>query len=126
MASVSRGGMLFLFAALSGLVLAGCARGSDPEGSERPATAQAGMNTVSVDGAGNLRWNGTDITLDELAGLLEQTRQMPTEPQLQFLPSAEAPYETSADVLRVIMQSGITKFGFVGNEKHRVPERSED
>ena len=84
------------------------------------------MNTLSVDEGDRLRWNGAEITLDELAELLEQTRQMPTEPELRFEPSASASYETSAEVLRVIKQSGITKFGFVGNEKYIMTRPSED
>jgi len=45
---------------------------------------------------------------------------------LQFLPSPDAPYDKSADALRVIKQSGVTKFGFVGNEKCRVVAPAED
>jgi len=84
------------------------------------------MNTLTIDGTGSLRWNDTQITLDELADLLAQTRRMPTEPQLQFLPSAGAPYDASAEVLRVIKQSGVTKFPFVGNAKYRVIGPAED
>ena len=45
---------------------------------------------------------------------------MPVEPELQFEPEPEASYELSAQVLNIIKGSGVTKFGFVGNEKYRV------
>ena len=45
---------------------------------------------------------------------------MAVEPELQFEPEALASYELSARVLQIIKQSGVTKFGFVGNEKYRV------
>ncbi|MEL6486280.1 MAG: biopolymer transporter ExbD, partial [Pseudomonadota bacterium] len=87
---------------------------------------QPTMNTITIDGTDRLRWNDAEITLDELPDLLEQTRQMPTEPELRFEPSASASYETSAEILRVIKQSGITKFPFVGNAKYRVIDPAED
>ena len=117
MKRVLRHRSLLLLATLLGGVSAGCAQGGGLGASQTAVTAQATKNTLTIDGTGSLRWNDTDITLDELAEILAQTRQMPTEPELQFLPSIDAPYDKSAAVLRVIQQSGVTKFGFVGNEK---------
>ena len=42
------------------------------------------------------------------------------QPELQFEPEANASYDLSAKVLNIIKASGVTKFGFVGNEKYRV------
>ena len=42
------------------------------------------------------------------------------EPEIQFEPEARASYEISARVLNLIKASGVTKFGFVGNEQYRV------
>ena len=39
--------------------------------------------------------------------------------ELQFEPDALASYERSARVLEIIKASGVTKFGFVGNERYR-------
>lgn len=126
MKRVSRHGSLVLLAALLSLSVTGCAQAGDPDASEKTAAAQTTMNTLTIDGSGRLRWNDADITLDELGDLLAQTRRMPTEPQLQFLPSPDAPYDKSADALRVIKQSGVTKFGFVGNEKYQVAQPAQD
>ena len=46
--------------------------------------------------------------------------RMPVEPELQFQPEAEASYDLAAQVLNIIKGSGVTKFGFVGNEQYRV------
>src|ERR687890_258309 len=43
----------------------------------------------------------------------------PSQTQLQFEPDASASYDLSAKVLNIIKGSGVTKFGFVGNEKYR-------
>jgi biopolymer transport protein ExbD len=70
-------------------------------------------------------WNGTAINKGQLVETLRQTTTMAPEPELQFEPEALASYDLSADVLRIIKQSGVTKFGFVGNEKYRVFGKAE-
>ena len=44
---------------------------------------------------------------------------MAVEPELQFEPEPLASYDLSAKVLQLIKVSGVTKFGFVGNERYR-------
>ncbi len=64
-------------------------------------------------------WNGTPITEGQLVNTLQQTTTMAPEPELQFEPEALASYQLSARVLQDIKASGVTKFGFVGNDKYR-------
>ena len=65
-------------------------------------------------------WNGEAITQNQLVANLQQTLTFAVEPELQFEPEANASYDLSARVLSIIKGSGVTKFGFVGNEKYRV------
>ncbi len=64
-------------------------------------------------------WNGNAINQGQLVTLLQQSTQMSVEPELQFEPEPLASYELAARVLQVIKASGVTKFGFVGNERYR-------
>jgi biopolymer transport protein ExbD len=64
-------------------------------------------------------WNGTPVTEGQLVTLLNETTGMSPEPELQFEPEALASYNITARVLNDIKASGVTKFGFVGNEKYR-------
>ena len=64
-------------------------------------------------------WNGVAVTPGQLVTNLQVTREMALEPELQFEPEPLASYELSAEVLDIIKASGVTKFGFVGNEKYR-------
>ena len=64
-------------------------------------------------------WNGTPINEGQLVQALQTSTQMTPEPELQFEPEALASYELSARVLQLIKTSGVTKFGFVGNDKYR-------
>ncbi len=64
-------------------------------------------------------WNGTPISEGQLVATLQETTTMAVEPELQFEPEALASYSLSARVLQDIKASGVTKFGFVGNDKYR-------
>ena len=64
-------------------------------------------------------WNGEAINQGQLVRNLELTREIEPEPELQFEPEALASYDLSARTLNIIKASGVTKFGFVGNEQYR-------
>ena len=61
-------------------------------------------------------WNGSPVTEGNLVSLLQATKAMTPEPELQFQPEEYASYEIANRLLRIITQSKVTKFGFVGNE----------
>ena len=63
-------------------------------------------------------WNGRTVSDSELAALLAKTRKFTTEPELQYEPSASASYDRSLRVLNIIKASGVTRFGFVGNDRY--------
>jgi biopolymer transport protein ExbD len=62
--------------------------------------------------------SGVPLTQSQVLQTLEATKGMNPEPELQFQPEAQASYELSARVLRIIKATGVTKFGFVGNEAY--------
>ncbi len=64
-------------------------------------------------------WNGNVISENDLVTLLEQTKSVEPEPELQFQPEERASYEIANRVLKIIKYSGVSKFGFVGNEQFR-------
>jgi biopolymer transport protein ExbD len=76
-------------------------------------------NKLVLTGAEQVLWNGNPISEGELVTILQQTTTMAVEPELQFEPEALASYNQSARVLQIIKSSGVTKFGFVGNDKYR-------
>ena len=78
------------------------------------------VNKLTVTRQDALLWNGEPVSEAQLAALLRVTTEMPLEPELQYEPEALASYDTSARVLQIIKASGVTKFGFVGNEKYRL------
>ncbi|HVR89728.1 MAG TPA: biopolymer transporter ExbD [Novosphingobium sp.] len=75
-------------------------------------------NKVVIMPNSDILWNGASVTPGQLVTLLQQTLTYPTEPELQYQPDPQAPYQTAAQVLHIIKDSGVTKFGFVGNEQY--------
>ena len=79
-------------------------------------------NKIVLTPQDQILWNGTPITDNQLVANLQQTLTFAVEPELQYEPESEASYDLAAKVLNIIKASGVTKFGFVGNEKYRVFE----
>ena len=75
-------------------------------------------NKVTILPDATVQWNGTTVNNGQLVTLLQQSAKMKPEPELQYQPDAQAPYDISAKVLNIIKGSGVTAFGFVGNEQY--------
>ena len=76
-------------------------------------------NKLMITQDDQLLWNGNPISDGELVQLLQESLRMNPEPELQFEPEQLASYDRSVRVLEIIKASGVTKFGFVGNERYR-------
>ena len=79
---------------------------------------QPDVNRLTLTSGNAILWNGTAVSQGELSGLLRQSASLPVEPELQFAPEAEASYDLAARVTGLIKASGVTKFGFVGNDRY--------
>jgi biopolymer transport protein ExbD len=75
-------------------------------------------NKVVIMPDSSILWNGTPVDSGQLLSLLQATLAIKPEPELQYQPDPQAPYETSVQVLNIIKGSGVTAFGFVGNEQY--------
>ena len=75
-------------------------------------------NKLVLTQSNEILWNGTPTSLGQLVSLLQQTKAMAVEPELQFQPEEYASYEIANQTLKIINGSGVTKFGFVGNEQY--------
>ena len=91
-----------------------------PNPNDVPPPVDPIKNKIVLTPSNEILWNGTPIRDSELVANLQTSLAMPVEPELQFEPEPVASYDLSAKVLNLIKQSGVTKFGFVGNEKYAV------
>ena len=74
-------------------------------------------NKVSVTATNDITFNNLVVTPGQLLFQLQETIKIKPEPELQFQPDPQAPYDTTAKVLNIIKGSGVSAFGFVGNEQ---------
>jgi len=96
-----------------------------PQPSDAPAPLVDPIkNKIVLTPNNEILWNGEPIDQGVLVANLQRSLAMPVEPELQFEPEAQASYDLAAKVLNIIKGSGVTKFGFVGNEKYRVFDAS--
>jgi biopolymer transport protein ExbD len=76
-------------------------------------------NKIVLTPQDEILWNGEVINDNQLVANLQQTLTFAVEPELQYEPEANASYDLAAKTLNIIKASGVSKFGFVGNEKYR-------
>lgn len=84
-----------------------------------PPPIQPLKNTVGLTAQGQITWNGTPITQQQLKQYLEATQQMNPIPELHLQPDATARYELVDEVLAITKKAHVQKMGFVGNEYYQ-------
>ena len=90
-----------------------------PSPADNPPPVDPIKNKIVLTPDNQILWNGTAISDSELVANLNASKAFAVEPELQFEPDQQASYDLSIRVLNLIKASGVTKFGFVGNEKYR-------
>ncbi|MXO75187.1 biopolymer transporter ExbD [Altererythrobacter aerius] len=90
-----------------------------PSPNDNPPPVDPIKNKIVLSPTDQILWNGVAISDSELMANLNASKAMAVEPELQFEPDSQASYDLSIRVLNLIKNSGVTKFGFVGNEKYR-------
>jgi biopolymer transport protein ExbD len=81
-----------------------------------PQVIEPQKNKVVVTAQGQVLWNGSPITLQQLRQYIDVTQQMNPIPELHLQPDATARYELVDEVLAITKQAHVQKMGFVGNE----------
>ena len=90
-----------------------------PQGNKPAPPVEPTKNTLAIDPAGTITWNGIPVNEVTLRQYLDQSAAMSPEPELHFQPDPQARYEQVDKVLAVIKRSAVTKLGFIGNEQYR-------
>jgi len=72
---------------------------------------------IDLDADGRLFWDGRPIADAALPSLLARVAADPAEPELHIAAHAETRYERVDQTLAAIGRAGITRMGFVGNER---------
>jgi len=81
---------------------------------EKPETV-----TLSIDGSGNLFWNNTATTSDELTARLTEAARHTPQPELHLRADQLTQYQKLAEVMAAAQNAGIAKMGFVTEPTRR-------
>ena len=79
---------------------------------ERPA-----FHRLNLDAAGRIYWDGQAIADSELGPRLAAVAAAPAEPELHIAADSETRYERVDQTLAAVRRAGVTRLGFVGNER---------
>lgn len=79
---------------------------------------RADFNTLTIDPAGQIGWNGAPVDVVTLRDYLDASRTMSPEPELHIAADPLARYARVDEVLAVVKRSAVTKVGFVNNERY--------
>jgi biopolymer transport protein ExbD len=83
----------------------------------RPVTAPPPSHVLAIARDGALAWDGRPLAPPELGARLSALRADPLRPVLQLDAAGEARYERVDQVLGEIARAGVTRLGFVGNQR---------
>lgn len=82
-----------------------------------PRAGPALSHRLGLDAGGTLFWNGRAIPDVALRARLAQLASDPAMPELHIAAHAETRYERVDEILAQVRRAGVTKLGFVGNER---------
>lgn len=77
------------------------------------------QNTITIDAADRLAWNGFTVSVQELRAQVAAASALEQQPLLRFAPDALASYATAARTIALIREEGAQGFTFVGNDRYR-------
>lgn len=75
------------------------------------------QNTITIDAADRLAWNGTTVSAETLRAQVAAASALEQQPLLRFEPDALASYDTAARTIALIREEGAESFTFVGNDR---------
>ena len=86
-------------------------------GAGRPTEDTRPVHRLDLDAAGQLYWDGQPIAQAALAPRLVLIAADPAGPELHISAAAETRYERVDETLAIVGRAGVTRMGFVGNER---------
>ena len=86
-------------------------------GAGTPAEPRPLVHRLDLDAGGRLYWDGEPIAQAALAPRLARLAADPADPELHISAAAETRYERVDETLAAVARAGVTRMGFVGNER---------
>lgn len=82
-----------------------------------PVERESVAHRLAFDAAGALFWDGQAVSDADLRARLVRMAADPADPELHIAADGETPYGRVDEVLATVARAGISRMGFVGNER---------
>jgi biopolymer transport protein ExbD len=90
-----------------------------PSERAKPVLPVLAENTIAIDAADRLLWNGAPVSSETLRAQVAAASALEQPALLRFAPDASASYDTAARTIALIKEEGAESFAFVGNHQFR-------
>jgi biopolymer transport protein ExbD len=77
----------------------------------------APYHRLDIDAGGGLHWDGAPVDRATLRARLARLAASPVQPELHLAADGESRYQAVDEILAEIGRAGVTRMGFVGNER---------
>ena len=77
-----------------------------PSERQKPSLLVLDQNTITIDAADRLGWNGTTVSADALRAQVAAAAELTTPAILRFAPDKHASYNTAARTIALIREDG--------------------
>jgi biopolymer transport protein ExbD len=84
-----------------------------PQASSQPNQTKPDKIELSINGAGELFWNGESLPRGDLDARLAIASKQTPQPELHLRADKTTQYQTIAEVMSAAAREGVTKIGFV-------------
>jgi biopolymer transport protein ExbD len=88
-----------------------------PAPSDVPVTSASQQIALSIDAGGQIFWQGTAVTSQQLQSYLNRAATLPDAPVIRFHPDPQASYDATVQVIAQVADAGLDNFAFIGNEQ---------
>ena len=88
-----------------------------PQGNPPVIVDPAPVHRVNIDSGGQAYWDGEPVAGPVLRARVAAMAGNPAGPELHLAVDGEARYERVDEILATIRRAGVTRMGFVGNER---------
>jgi len=90
-----------------------------PTNANVPTETKPENISLSVDFAGTVYWNDSQISLEELATLAQSQATQKTQPEVQIRADKRVTYAYVADVLTTLQRNYLLKVAFIAEPPHQ-------
>ena len=92
-----------------------------PKAASHPNLTRPDHIALSIDGTGNIFWNGEPVNKSTLAQRFAAAAKIDPQPELHLRADKTTQYQILAEIMAAAARSGLTRIGFVSDPAEQRP-----